>query len=551
MRFFLLLAFLCLTLTLSAQRVGNLKFAVPHQVLPVQEVPPTYTTYSTRVSDPYRTVSKAGYTKLGLKGRLKLRNYRQLATGGHLLVSYKVDRFRTNDVKSRSKTTESKSKDGTVTKNTVYWVEGTYTFPVVMEVLTPDGGIIFESVLGAGPAVIRFPSGSRTYSSSAALSKDWYAARTKFYTDLQRSKLTSHINTLNQQLRSQIDIQEVKDYFYFAYPKGKKAENADLWLEHATAAKEVMDGIDSSVPLDKAALSTALEPHLAFWKGQLAAYAPDNKKTQRYHHSAASNLANVQMLLEVPDAARELSERLVNTVKWGKSNSRGLSRRAEALSNTLAAYPGKTRHFPLRDVSQATGPANITYGMSEPIKPTFDTLAAYITTGGQRKAGRVVIQENVEVELMGKPNFTFFDGNKQEVAIGVSKIDGFGFGGLDFIVEEYADRSGDAVRPNFMRVHLDGPRMQFLEYFPSYSDAGGLKVDFLKVKDGELISLSVDNKRWLDWKKSFSELFTGCAGLQQRVASGEFRRNEEDIATAIVEFNEGNCEVVEEEDGGQ
>ncbi|SER37590.1 hypothetical protein [Neolewinella agarilytica] len=550
-RFTLLLAFLCLNVTvfLSAQRIGDLRFAVPHQVMPAQELPAAFTTYSTRVSDPYRMVSRAGYTKLGLKSELTMRNFRELASGGHLLVSYKVDRFRTNDVKTRSKTTESKKKDGTVEKKTVYWVEGTYTFPVVMEVLDPDGGIIFESVVGVDDAVIRYPSGSRTYSSRSALTKEWYEKRSKTYLDLQKKQLLAYVNSLNAQLRDQIDVQEKKDYYYFEYPKGKKAENAELWLENATAAMAVLDTIDSNAELPKAYLATALEPYLAFWREQMAAYPADNKKTQRYHHCAAYNLATAQMLMETPGVAMDFSKRLVDNVKWNKSRSRSLSRAAETLSKELPAYPNQTRHFALRDVSQATGPAGVTYGMPEPFKPVFDTLTAYITTGGQTKAGTVIIQENIDVKLMGKPNFTFIDGNQQEVAITVNTVDGFGFGGLHYIVEKYADKGGLQGRPNFMRVLLDGPRMQYLEYIPSYPDAGGLEVEFLKPKDGDLISLSVTNAHWLNWKKAFAKVFEGCAGLEQRVAAGEFRRNIDDIAAAVTEYNEGNCEVPESEAG--
>jgi len=551
MRFTLLLAFLCLTLSLSAQRIGELRFAVPHQVMPAEVLPAEFTTFSTRVSDRYRVASRAGYTKLGLKNRLKLRNFRSLAVGGHLLVSYSVDAFRVADMKSRSKTTENKKKDGTVVKNTTYWMEGTYTFPIVMEVLDPDGGIVYEAIVGAEDAVLRYPEKSKTHASSSALSKDWYANRTKFYAALKKKQLNSAFNTLNANLRAQIDYREKKEYFYFEYPKGKKAENADLWLEHATAAKEILDTIDSNLPLPKTHLMSAMEPHLTFWKEQAAAYPASSKKTQRYHHAATYNLATAQMLLEAPALAVDLSKQLIADVKWNKNRSRILSRNAEALKTDLAGYPDGTRHFALRDVSRAKGPGNPTYGIPEPEKPVYDTLGAYYITDGARKSGRVIIRENVNVSFKGRNNFRFINDEEEEIAIDVNKVDGFGFGGIDFVVETWNDNGSSLKgRRNFMRVMLDGPRMQYLEYYPSHQNGSEIEVEFLKPKDDDMISLSVTNARWLNWKKAFAKVFADCPGLSQKVANGEFRRNVSDIADAVREYNEGNCEVAKESDAG-
>lgn len=552
MRYSLLLALCSLVsfASLTAQRVGELRFAVPYHQLPAQELPADFTTYSTAISDPYRSVSRAGLTKLGLKNQLKLRNYRPLATGGHFLITYKVGYFNTNGLGIKSQTTETKSKDGKVTKTTTYWVDGTYTYPVTMEVVDTDGGIIFESVVGSEEKPIRYPSGTRTYSNRTALSKDWSAAYAKTLQEIRRSALNNNVTGLNSQLRNQIDIQEKKDYFYFEYPKGKKAENADLWLAHATEAKTVLDTIDSGTPLPKAYLTSALAPHVAFWKEQAAAYDPNDKKTQRYYHSAAFNLATLEVILENPGAAQDFSNILIENVKWNKDRSKNINSSAEKLAAELPSYPGLSRHFSLRDVAQAVGPSNPTYGRPEPIAPEFDTIAGYVTLQGARKAGNVIIQENVAVRLTGKPNFRFIDANEQEIEIAIDKVDGFGFGDYDYVVEKWADNGGLQGRPNFMRVLMDGPRMQYLEYVPSYSDAGGLEVEFLKQKsDNDLVSLSIANARWLNWKKAFAKVFTDCPGLAQKIEAGDYRRNVDDIAAAVLEYNEGNCELAAEAEG--
>lgn len=549
-RYLILLCFVLVTFSsLNAQRVGELRFAVPYQALPAQGVPEAYTTYSSRVIDLYRTISRAGMTKLGLKNTLRLRNFRELAADGHLLVTYKVDRFRTFDVKTRSKVNETKKKDGTVVKTTVYWIQGTYRFPIIMEVLDPDGGLIFESVLSARDAQIRFPVGSRTYTNSALLRKDWNERRERTYRDLQKKVLTKNFKELNTQLRRQIDIREEKAYHYFEYPKGKKADNADLWLEHATDAREILDAIDSNQPLLKAEMTAALTPHLTFWKDQMAAYAPDSKKTQRYHHAAAFNLATANLVLENPGVAMDFSKRLMDNVKWNKDRSKNVNRAAASLSETLPYYPNQSRHFPMRDVSRATGLSGATYGMPEPLPVSYDTIAGYVTIGDQRKAGTVIMQENRSLNLMGTPNFRFIDGNRRPVDVSIEKVNGFGFGDFDFIVEKWADQ-GVIGRRNFMRVIVDGPRMQYLEYYPSHRDASGDAVELLKPKDGKLISLAISNARWLNWKKAFAKVFEGCPGLAQRVEAGEFRRNVPDIADAVQEYNEGNCEEIPDSDDG-
>ncbi|MEM9527185.1 MAG: hypothetical protein AAGA31_11285 [Bacteroidota bacterium] len=544
------LVFVCLSFfassILSAQRVGELRFAVPYQALPAQELPEAYTTYSSRVIDRYRMVSRAGMTKLGLKNTLRLRNFRELAADGHLLVTYRVDQFRTFDVKTRSKVKETKKKDGTVEKTTVYWIQGTYRFPILMEVLDPDGGLIYEAVLGSRDARIRFPVGSRTYTSSAQLNNDWRERRTRTYRDLQKKALTKHFEELNTQLRRQIDIREEKSYHYFEYPKGKKADNADLWLAHATDAKDILDAIDSNQPMLKAEMTAALIPHLDFWKEQMAAYPPDSKKTQRYHHAAAFNLATANLVLENPGVAMDFSKRLMDNVKWNKDRSKNVNKAAAALSGELPNYPDQSRHFTMRDVSRARGLSGATYGMPEPIPVTYDTIPGYVTIGDQRRAGTVIIQENRSLNLMGTPNFRFVDGNRRPVDVNIDKVNGFGFGDFDFVVEKWAD-NGLIGRRNFMRVMVDGPRMQYLEYYPSHRDASGDAVELLKTKDGKLISLAVANARWLNWKKAFAKVFEDCPGLSQRVAAGEFRRNVPDIADAVQAYNEGNCEVSVEE----
>lgn len=548
MRHFLFTLF-CLSLVaisgLQAQRVGELRFAVPYQALPAQELPAEYTTYSSRVIDRYRMVSRASLTKLGLKNTLRLRNFRELAADGHLLVTYRVDQFRTFDVKTHSKVKETKKKDGTVVKTTVYWIQGTYRFPILMEVLDPDGGLIYEAVLGSRDARIRFPVGSRTYTSTAQLNKDWRERRTRTYRDLQKKVLTQSFKDLNTKLRQQIDIREEKDYHYFEYPKGKKADNAIGWLEHATDAKDILDAIDSNQPLLKAEMTAALAPHLAFWKEQMAAYPPDSKKTQRYHHAAAFNLATANLVLENPGVAMDFSKRLMDNVKWNKDRSKNINRAAASLSEVLPAYPSQSRHFTMRDVSRERGLSGATYGMPEPIPVTYDTIAGYVTIGDQRRAGTVIIQENRSLNLMGTPNFRFVDGNRRPIDVSVDKVNGFGFGDFDFVVEKWAD-NGLIGRRNFMRVIVDGPRMQYLEYYPSHRDASGDAVELLKPKNGKLISLAVANARWLNWKKAFAKVFEGCPGLAQRVETGEFRRNVPDIADAVQEYNEGNCELVEE-----
>lgn len=539
-----LLFFIALTLLsnfgLKGQKISEVRFNIPYNYLPARGLDAELTTYTKRVQDPYRIVSRSGMSKMAIQESLNLRNFLAVSSGGHLLVEYKIGFFSTPSVKTESKVTETKDKEGKVVKSTSYRIEGTYTFPISLEVISHDGELIFETTVGYDEVAFVYPQKGWEPTSSS-LQQKWSKERNNFIRGLQYNHLNSSLNSLNSKLRSEIDIQEFKETYYFETPKGKKDENVAEWQASVAAAIETLGSITSTEPINTAAMREALKPQTDFWSAQLNAYDPGDKKVQKYYHAAALNLATIELVLENSSTALQMATSLENDVKWGGYRSKTLKDRASSITTALSDYPNGSRHFPLRDLSQAMPLENPLYGREAPTVIIYDTLQAYVQKGGTKIEGTIIIPENAALRLAGKPNATFKDKDGNKVFLDPTILEGFGMGDYHYTVAYFDDNAKLKKRPNFMRIMEDGPKMKFLQSLGSYSDSTPGSVDFLQDKEGETYSLDPYNPRWLNWKKAFSKLFEDCPALSNSILAGDYGRNAEDIRAAVRAYNKGEC----------
>ncbi len=544
--FFIALALLS-TFGLQGQKISEVRFNIPYNYLPARGLDAQLTTYTKRVQDPYRIISRSGMSKMAILESLNLRNFVAVSSGGHLLVEYKIGYFSTSNVKTESKVTETKDKEGKVVKSTSYRIEGTYTFPISLEVISHDGELVFETTLGYDEVAFFYPQKGWEPTASS-LQQKWSKERNNVIRGLQYNHLNNSLNSLNRMLRDEIDIQEFKETYYFETPKGKKDENVEEWKASVAAAIETLGSITATEPINTTAMREALKPQTDFWSAQLKAYDPGDKKVQKYYHAAALNLATTELVLENTGAAIKMATSLESDVKWGGYRSKALKDNANKVATALPDYPDGSRHFPLRDLSQAMPLENPLYGREAPTVILYDTLQAYVLKGGNKIEGTIIIPENTALRLAGKPNATFKDQSDNKVFLDPTILEGFGMGDYHYTVVYFDDNAKLKKRPNFMRIVEDGPKMKFLQSLGSYSDSTPGSTDFLQDAKGETYSLDAYNPRWLNWKKAFSKLFEDCPALSNSILAGDYGRNTEDIRATVRAYNKGECESSEEDD---
>ncbi|PHI20077.1 hypothetical protein CEQ90_10100 [Lewinellaceae bacterium SD302] len=546
MRFILfLLPILFFTTTLSGQKVKEKTLKLAYQIPPEQPLDAELTTYTTTVNQNRTQLLELGLTEAQVGGKLNLRNFKRLLSGGHLRISYNLGSFEIDLGETKSKTTETKKKDGTVVKTTTYWQELPWTFPISIRVEDMNGGVIYESIYGSKAQTFRYPT--KAMRSKAEMLKGLRKALKTESQKLAKTQVEKATRDLNDRLCKQIDVRLGKENLFFEYPAGKKADDAEAWETSVMTAHGILSGMSADVPPSAKDLRKQLEAQIAFWNDQIANYDPGNKKERKYFHSAAFNLAVVDYALEDFDSASRRAEELENQVNWNKDRCRSIQRMAGDAKESLGQYPNGSRHYPLRDLSDTQGPNNPTYGDIAPVTIEVVTLETpgYII---HREYGRVegtfsYTERDLLRHNFGPRNVRFTDQGGNYVEVSPRALKEMRFDAYHYV----SDRLGSGLVTgkllnNFYRVLEDG-KMKLMELQAFYPDDSDPRTLYIIRPNGKDVSLNFSNPRWANWKSAFAKIFEDCPRLQASIKAGEVERDREQIRSAIVTYNMDDCSM--------
>ncbi|NJO71440.1 MAG: hypothetical protein HC825_06605 [Oscillatoriales cyanobacterium RM1_1_9] len=531
--------------------MGESRVKLAYNALPSAALPAEYTTYSAKVFERYSgSLAQIGITKQSLREFLQLRNFKFLPVGGHFRINYRPG-YPQLRMANKATVTETKKDDGTVTKTTSWAREGSINFNLTIEVVTAEGNTLEESIYGNEPLAIRFPANGN-FATEAQLN-DAFKKNGEQYTEQRlRDHLFGNLRNFSTYFTKKYDIWEDFDVLFLEYPKGKDIEGGDSWEIHAKECAAVLNSIPADGALNLVQIEADLAPHRSFWTDQLKNFNPSDKKQQRYYHCAAFNLAVCALAQEQTVEASALANELAASVKWNADRAKSIARAAELVAKQLPSYPMQSRHFALRELNNAKGPVGALYGEDPDLASlvVYDTFPAYIVglADNRRVAGKVVMREGEELDLRN-PNFRFLtEVDEDRILIKADLVQEFGYGGYIYHTIMYKDRGRmESSRPNFFRTLEDGPKLKLLRFYPSYGDSEALQEEFI-AQGTELSSLSPTNSQWINWKTAFGKFFEDCPAVKVDAEAGIYRRKIEDIATAIRQYNSGNCEISVGED---
>lgn len=549
MRFSLLLVLISLFCfsSLTAQRVAEVSFKVPYHIPPAEQLPEEVATYTVKVNDPYNQLLENGLTTSGVAGKIKLRNFKRLPADGHILLSYTVGEFQTTRNEFKSETTESKSKDGKVTKRTTYWREIDYIMPVNLEARDAEGNVLFEQITGAGGKTYTFKNGRSNFTSSKALSTAYNKQRASIFKKMKTDGINGGITGLSNNFRAQYDIRIGNESLYLEHPNGKKAEDQVAWEASAKGAIEILKNVKPDEPFT-GEVRTALKPHTDLWEAKMKQYDPTEKKQAKYFHCAQYNLAVVNFILEDFATAEAHAAELATTVKWNKDRPRALNKKIDNAKKLIEASPYDSRYFPLRDLESVTGPASTNYGISASTiggagMGSTETVNGYIMLNGEVTQGQITKPSGNMIDFT-RQRLIFQAPSGYTTDITPSTVDGFSYNDEIFMVVSLSLK-GLNSKKNYLRVIETGDKMTLAEYVHTHANVDDETWDgvqwILTEEDGP-ISLAVQNVRWLNWKKAFAKLFVDCPVLNAEIGAGNYRRRAEDIARAVRAYNAGDCE---------
>jgi hypothetical protein len=562
MRLFTLLLLCSLfSVGLNAQKLKDEKFKLQHLSLPTSSLPDSMHTYSVDLSKAGSNLTSAGLTQSQYANKLKLTDFKKVPSFGHVQIIISGGRFKLSSKKATKHESKTKDDAGNEKTHVKYTYDLVYTVPVSFIVKDMNGAVLTEKIVGG--TAVKHRVGQRSVSrASVGGEYPTAAAATENYKKNAASiKLNAVDKSFNEAVaaglkafRAKYDLTIANQALLFEIPSGKKVANATAWQQNATDAAAIATSIRANVALTNEAEKMA--GPIKFWETELPKFDPKDKKQRKFYYAAAANLGTAYLVIEDGANAKKYADLLTDELKVKAYEAEQLKKKIAALNTQLELEGYSSRHFPLKDRSLLEGPtppAAVVAAAAPAPKPKakpkpvrYDTIPAYVIKqkGGEKIEGTIRLPYGKVMFKRYRSQIKFWDANGEAVSLNPEKVHELGYKNSKLVVyDRPMGTTGLKKRASYLQVDTDAGPMRLLKLVPYYSDQDPIVTEFIEIpEEDKIMALAFTNTRWINWRKSFAELFTDCPVLYAEIRVGYYKNNVRDVRKALEAYRDMSCE---------
>jgi hypothetical protein len=329
-----------LNINLFSQKVDidKVKFSVAYTDLPVRKVNTDLQYFTVNVMNSNSV--KFFISSEEISNRVHIQGYkRQLEHPEAFKINIEIGEFMIHKNEITSNTTESKSKDGTVTKKTTYQ----------LSIIHSLGGSYSVKDATGNPMIDRSNAGRNSQQTYTSSEFDTYTAASNYARDNSVALKTNFIKDGINQI-----IRDVNYYTTNLYGYSKENDNDHVWIldskkrpeyeSFQQATKDLVD-IFKTITLTEIPENTSekVKPIVEYFE-KIAALPNEEKADRKLVYAANYNLATLSYWLDKPTLTKKYGEAIIAN-DYDKRDGEDFIKKAENLLKKFEISTIKSRHF--------------------------------------------------------------------------------------------------------------------------------------------------------------------------------------------------------------
>ncbi len=329
---------------LQAQKVDldRFRFGVSYQRLPTQSVPLHERTFGTRVI--YGPTLDSEASENIVNESINIDGWKRVSAYPTVGIDMKLESFEFKGLERKSRTQESKDRNGIVTRTTYYYVEAYYSGAGVCKYIGPsnpkqpseselaeikqkeeqkaNNRFLANATLDTKASKTNPENNtertiglyrSMTYRSDETTDGDpseyFRDNKEAIKADQLRAYIDLCIKSVNSGLNNMYGYSTVNDAEFLWILNSRDHPEYQVQQEAIQAVKALFQTMKADEPLDK--LSANLQPLIDYFDSLKTKYAGDNKPDKKMRYSAYYNLAKIYFYLDQPEKSIKEAEGLI------------------------------------------------------------------------------------------------------------------------------------------------------------------------------------------------------------------------------------------------
>ncbi|MBS3915981.1 MAG: hypothetical protein KG003_15900 [Bacteroidetes bacterium] len=327
------------SLTLNAQKVDldpyNFKFQ--YRNLPSTPLDTTYKTYSVK-TDVSADIENA-MTADAVSSKIILEGFSRVDRKGDVSISISVEDLIIEKYDIIENSTETKNKDGSVTKNYSYYVAVTYSIRGRADFYGRDGS---ELKKGMSLFSSSYNWNSSSYKTRSEASSYYYNNKRAIMNNLIRERINEAIGSINGHVNLYFGypVTDINNYLWLI--DNKKHPEYEAMNARWKALKLVLEGITANELSEDA--KSKINEMIKYFDGLKTTYNKDEKADKKIRYACYYNNAQLYMILDMPDKAGIEGNGLI-TNDYDAKDGKRINEAAEALTALFTANHWNSRHF--------------------------------------------------------------------------------------------------------------------------------------------------------------------------------------------------------------
>jgi len=528
---------LCIVFPALSQKMKDKRVDIKYVSLPSEKLPSDYTTYSVQV---YGTnMSIGGLSPATVAGSVKMDGFKRVGSSaneiGHLRISVNTGSMTNGRAEYKTQTTTSKNDKGVETKTTTYWYQMSCAAGTSYKITDPDGNILATGSNSHADLIK-----SRSYSSSAALRKDYSAIVSGIRRNFAKTVANSAIHVANQTLRNKYDFAYSVDdpQMYFI----KKHVEEDAFEANLEKTMALFKTFSATTPSSE--ILAEMGPVLEFWKKYADKEPGTDKNLQEVYLATNSNLAIMSFYTDEFAKAEAYAKRVLAIDPKDKRTSKFLEQ-VEKFRNLMNLHGIYTTHFS-RDLSKAIPPSTVKQieEEKEQLAEDNNALSGYAVIAGDSIFGTFVREKDQTDFVFGsKGNTKFMIETETEITeqdLMAADVTGFMIGDRNFKKLSFSPcaKGKSAAALHILEEIYASDKVKLFKYYPAAGLLANEQSEYAFQKKTEPAPISLLDTKFLLWEKGLGEYFADCADLKSMCTSGAFKMVQEDLVRAARVYSE-------------
>lgn len=339
-KFALIIAVATTCLSSKAQKVDldPFNFTFEFRNLPHIPLDSTFKNYSVLV-DVSGNVQRS-MTADVIEARIVLQGYERRSSQGDLRIDMSINDLLIDKNQVIESSTETKNKDGSVTKNYSYYVSVDYSIGGSASFRDKNGAELAQSMSLFSSRTFNWASSS--YKSRSEAQNYFNNNKTAIINKLVRERLDEAIAAVNAKLNYNFGfpITQINSYLWLS--DSKKHPETEQMNQRWMALKPVLQGITANQLTEDA--KSKIQVMISYFDELKTKYVADDKADKKLRYAAYYNNAVLYLLMDMPDKAITEAQGLVAN-DYDKKDGEKLAKEAEELMALFNLNGIRSRHF--------------------------------------------------------------------------------------------------------------------------------------------------------------------------------------------------------------